>query len=710
MNELFSPLRRRVELSMEPPFVLGSATVRPAALEVAWPSERVETLEPRVMQVLVALHRARGEPVSRDELSELCWEGRIVGEDALNRCVARLRKVLACDPRLVIDTIPKIGYRLRAGARAERGVSGATASVVDSPAEGAAAPLPSRKRRTLVAAAAGGAVVATAAAAFAYASLRPANWAAEGVRPLTSEPGVESHPALSPDGRFLVYAGGDGFGAPRDIYLRAVGEGAPMRLTATTVDELAPAWSPDGRRVAFVRSRPDSPCLIVALPVPRGPERVLGECRTDASTRLAWTADGEVVFADRARADAVRRLRAVRADTGAVRDVTRPGLATLGDSDPVVSPDGRSLVFRRSLGHGVDDLWRVDLRTGAERPITEDGWKAVGYAFAPDGRTLFYSSNRGGDFGLWAVDATRSDAQPRRVSLGLLNFGRLSIDRDGRLATESSEHRSNLFAVRAGVEPAALTASSGSDYDPDLRADGALVYVSDQSGSPELWTRTPGAEPARVTDFKAGWIGAPRWSPDGARLAFLVARDHRTDLYVANPDGSGLRRVTRDGGPKADVAWAADGRSVVFAARGGAGWRLERATLDGRVEPLPGAEGLRNVRRGPDGRFYGLKPGDTRLWRATGLDRARPVSPVIRVNADHGWSVGAAGVYQLVSRPEAATLSLTDWTGALRTVTDLPRFNSKYSLAVSADAREFVIARMVRDEADLMLIELKRRG
>lgn len=698
MNELFSPLRRRVELSVEPPFVLGAATVRPAALEVAW-GARTDTLEPRVMQVLVALHRARGEPVSRDELSEFCWEGRVVGEDALNRCVGRLRKVLAADPRVVIDTIPKIGYRLRVSR--ERPAEQATA--VEDPAP----PAPARRGRVPLLALAGVAALAVGAAA-AATFMRPTVWSAEGVRPLTAEPGVETHPALSPDGRFLVYAAGRGFGAPRDLWLKGVGDGQPIRLTETGVDESAAAWSPDGERIAFVRETPGGgPCVIVSVPVPRGPERVLARCTTDSFTRLAWTADGEVLFADRPRPDAVKRLRAVDAETGAVRDLTRPDPATLGDSDPVVSPDGRSAVFRRSEGHGVDDLWRVDLRSGAERPITRDGWKASGFAVAPDGRTLFYSSNRGGDFGLWAADLA-GGGEPRRVSLGLLSFGRLSIDGQGRLATESSDHRSNLFSVRAGAEPVALTASSGSDWEPDLAADGSLAFVSDQSGAPEVWVRRPGGEPARLTELEAAWVSGPRWSPDGRTLAFVAAREHRTDVYVVAPDGSGLRRLTRDGGPKADVAWSADAGSLLFTARRADGWRLERAALAGAGEAVPGGAGLLKLRRGPDGALYGLKQGDNRLWRADGAVPARLVAPEIRVNADHGWTVGPDGVYQAVSRPDGTVLRVTDWAGRVREIETLPTLVTKYSIAVSADGREVVLARMIRDEADVMLIDLRR--
>ncbi|HEX3430534.1 MAG TPA: winged helix-turn-helix domain-containing protein [Rhizomicrobium sp.] len=102
-------------LANEGDFRLGDIAVRPSLLEVRAGDVR-ETLEPRVMQVLVALAGANGMVVSRDELIRECWGGRIVGEDAINRCVARIRRLADLSGRKAfeIETIPRVGYRLLA--------------------------------------------------------------------------------------------------------------------------------------------------------------------------------------------------------------------------------------------------------------------------------------------------------------------------------------------------------------------------------------------------------------------------------------------------------------------------------------------------------------------------------------------------------------------------------------------------------------------
>jgi DNA-binding winged helix-turn-helix (wHTH) protein len=93
-------------------FSLADLKVSPSTLEVTGPLGRREILQPRVMQVLVALARRRGAMMSRDDLIRECWEGRIVGEDALNRTIVRLRRLARDHGGFTLETIPRVGYRI----------------------------------------------------------------------------------------------------------------------------------------------------------------------------------------------------------------------------------------------------------------------------------------------------------------------------------------------------------------------------------------------------------------------------------------------------------------------------------------------------------------------------------------------------------------------------------------------------------------------
>lgn len=107
------PLARRAD------FRLGAAEVRPSLRTVEGPGGTA-TLEPRVMQVLLAFADADGAVLTRDDLFRICWNGILVGDDSLNRAIAEVRRVArATDSGFGIETIPRIGYRLTGGASAD---------------------------------------------------------------------------------------------------------------------------------------------------------------------------------------------------------------------------------------------------------------------------------------------------------------------------------------------------------------------------------------------------------------------------------------------------------------------------------------------------------------------------------------------------------------------------------------------------------------
>jgi len=115
-----------VVLARSAPFRVGALDAHPATRQVMLGSVS-ETLEPRVMQVLVALAQAEGAVVTSDELIQRCWDGRIVGENAIHRVISRVRHVAATLGKgsFRIETIARVGYRLIAdGAAPERSAAG----------------------------------------------------------------------------------------------------------------------------------------------------------------------------------------------------------------------------------------------------------------------------------------------------------------------------------------------------------------------------------------------------------------------------------------------------------------------------------------------------------------------------------------------------------------------------------------------------------
>lgn len=114
-----SSIAREVDLAASPDFQLGPLLIQPSTLQVQ-AGETGRTIEPRVMQVLVALAGSRGSVVSRDSLVDACWGGRAVSEDAINRSIAKVRRLGEEFDAFEIETIPRVGYRLTAPDDAKR--------------------------------------------------------------------------------------------------------------------------------------------------------------------------------------------------------------------------------------------------------------------------------------------------------------------------------------------------------------------------------------------------------------------------------------------------------------------------------------------------------------------------------------------------------------------------------------------------------------
>jgi TolB-like protein/DNA-binding winged helix-turn-helix (wHTH) protein/tetratricopeptide (TPR) repeat protein len=171
MNERFvrAGAIARVDLAHEPDFALGGIEVRPSLRELAGEGWQ-ETIDRRVMQVLVALARAKGRVVSRDDLIESCWDGVIVGDEAINRCISRLRKAAeASHNAFSIETLSRVGYRLRAAE-----ATPCTPMANETAALEAMAPSPAPTAPPL----AGLAIPAAAAPPARRISLRPFFWPA----------------------------------------------------------------------------------------------------------------------------------------------------------------------------------------------------------------------------------------------------------------------------------------------------------------------------------------------------------------------------------------------------------------------------------------------------------------------------------------------------------------------------------------------------
>src|SRR5262249_2390502 len=183
--------------------------------------------------------------------------------------------------------------------------------------------------------------------------------------PLTSYPGDEWAPSFSPDGNQVAFAWNGPSQDNYDIYVKLVGTGPPVRLTSNAADDLSPAWSPDGRFIAFLRILSNERSAVFLIPAIGGPERRLAEVSNFAShesgPHLSWFPDSKLLATIDQPPGKPSAVFLVSVEDGEKKRLTAPPPNSSGDQNPAVSPDGRTLVFSRSLGGQTSDLYRLEL-------------------------------------------------------------------------------------------------------------------------------------------------------------------------------------------------------------------------------------------------------------------------------------------------------------------------------------------------------------
>ena len=297
-----------------------------------------------------------------------------------------------------------------------------------------------------------------------------------GLRRLTRNAALEGDPAWSPNGRKLVFIkrparrGAACRPARRcheEIYVINTDRTGLRRLTRNTVADSNPVWSPDGRRIAFVRDRDRRTANIYLMNADgSGQRRLTPELRRRPWVELEW------------------------------------------------SPDWKKIAFIASAGHrGAADIFVINADGSALQNVTNTVTTSFAFTWSPDGRRIAYLDGNPGGAPLYVVNADGTGKQRLTRPL-MVDLGSPSWSPDGR-----------------------TVAFTG----------GSVIYTVHADGNG-----------LRKLTHGPGWNFEPRWSPDGRRILFVSTRDGpNTDLFVMNADGSGEQNLTHTPGvSELAASWA----------------------------------------------------------------------------------------------------------------------------------------------------------
>ena len=538
---------------------------------------------------------------------------------------------------------------------------------------------------------------------------------------LTDQEGSETFPSLSPDGNTFLYVRHT---TPEnlDIYSQRIGGSNPVNLTADSpVNDTQPAFSPDGRAIAF-RSERDGGGIFLMGATGESVRRL-----TDFGYNPDWSPDGRQILV---ATEGVSEPQSRKTKSQVWRVDVATGLRALlvpGDAvQPRWSPHGlRVAYWGIPTGSAERALWTIPAGGGTPVAVTRDEYFNWSPAWSPDGRYLYFASNRGGSMNLWRVsleEATgRTLGAPEPITAPSEWSGLLSLSRDGRrIVYSTSENRANL--ERLSLDPATLavgnprpvTRGSRGVYSCDVSPSGRELAFYTASPQEDLFlVRTDGSGLRQLTEdtFRDR---QPRWSPDGSRLVFQSDRSGRYEIWSLRKDGSGLEPVTRTiGSPLAYPIWSPDGQhlALAVATRGAALLDLSLPLEKRKPVPLPPIPGEGQI-------FYAVSWSADGKWLA-GSAESRDSSSVPGVVL---YSLETKSYRRLTTHgevprwlPDGRSLLVLDQgrvravdlaTGSFREVVSPPAGSSFVTHCVSRDGRSLFASRLAQ-EGDICMLTLQ---
>jgi Tol biopolymer transport system component len=380
----------------------------------------------------------------------------------------------------------------------------------------------------------------------------------------------------SPDGRRIVFLRDvrEGNAVHTVVHLvDADGQNdREILVDAPRVELTAPRWSPDGKTIAISRRLGENSAVTALLVDAAGGKARNLEQPPPAGlmSAVTWSADSRSIVYSQAAGIAASgniaqstRARLVRQDVGSGAAATLlwlPGHASsvdqfgdgrllLGvtatrqnlleaaiggtgsqrwltrgncvDRQPVVSPDGRWVLFSSTRGGGLD-LWKLSLETGAAKRITEDPADDWDPAFTPDGRDIVWSSSRTGVFEIWMCDADGLGA--RQVTHDGVDAENPTVtpDRAWIVYNSGNPARSGIWRIHPDGSGAERLVP-GTWSTPEISPDGRFIVFRNSVAPRSVHVArfqdgTLVAFPVEVSPEQ--FSARPRWLPDGRSIAF----------------------------------------------------------------------------------------------------------------------------------------------------------------------------------------------
>jgi len=400
------------------------------------------------------------------------------------------------------------------------------------------------------------------------------DWSRAAHLQLTNEHGTEFFPSLAPDGRSFVYATKQN--GNFDLFVQRVGGKNTTPLTPNTPsDEIEPAFSPNGERIAFRSTREPAGVYVMEA----GGENVrlvVAGCH-----HPSWSPDGREIVCSTAGYDepTIRNIVPSALWVANVETGEKRFLCENDAMQPSWSPNGNRIAFWfMPPNAGRSDIATISRTGGAIEVVTKDASTNWNPVWSPDGKFLYFASDRSGNMSFWrvAIDEETGEVQSEVEAVATpSNFNRhLSFSANGRrLIYVQTDQQSNIQGVKFDPNTEKIVGESfwitrGDRHivRPELSPDGTrfVMRISRRTQDDIVVVSRDGTQWRDLTNDKF-FDRYPRWSPDGKKIAFTSDRGGQYEIWMLDADATNLRQLTFDSpGDTTFPIWAPDGTQILF--------------------------------------------------------------------------------------------------------------------------------------------------
>lgn len=625
-------------------------------------NDRPLRVERKPMELLILLCSSQGQLVTRAEIAEHLWSSEVFvdTEHGINTAIRKLRHLLRDDSEnpQFIQTITGKGYRFLATVSSpedslEPAATAPVGAIPASAAPASAAPAPYRRRPSWYITAGICALLAIIGARFYLPRHRPPDIT---FTQLTDFTDSAVAPALSPDGRMVAFIrGSSSFINSDQIYVKMLPDGEAKRVTDDNRPKYGLAFSPDGSQIAYTVMEPSIFSTYV-VSVLGGESHLLMK----NAAGLTWLDQSRLLYS---RFRSGIHLGVVTSSlTGTnLRDIYFPAHERGMAHYAYPSPDRRwALVVEMNGNGGWAPCRLVSLDGLPSRTVGPDGG-CTSAGWSPNGSWMYFTATTSGGSHLWGQHFP--DGSPEQITFGPTEEEGVAVSPDGHsLITSVGVHESSIWLHDPrGEKPLSSEGEVLSGLTPpSFSPDGTILYCL-KRGEPgtgaELW-RTMAESGNSEAVFPGISMIAYDVSPDGKRVVYAtVSPDKTTQLWVAPVDrGSPASKVGSGGGTQPH--FGARGQIIFQQTEGSANY-LEQMNADGsnrsRVVPYPISE------------IQSISPA--RRWIVAVVPRTSEdhVPAVMAIPADGGTPRRICKAYCLPSWSANGSFLFVDVEGASRT-------------------------------------------